>query len=575
MTEAGFIMERAAKRQNGAGMKKKLIMLLCCLCIVGVSQQVYAQENTELPSLVIEESGSGETVGEQYNSVLQIVVSFTDEEGNVIPIQGGSGFLIGDDETQLQYMITTNRVAVVSDKVKENLRKSYKLEKAEDIKEELKIVINKDVTIAASVVTASEEMDFAILQLSQPLHDRQVLLLNDKGAEEYAGQPALVLGYPGAVKTGQEMTYYTGVDLQKTEGFLETEEIINGQKYIRHHIFPNYGNLGGPILDENGNIAALNQSRNDGKSFYALEVTEIMHVMDSLGIPYKTVSQVEAEQAAALAAIVHKEKLDSVIVRAEKLDLSDYKKKSTEGFEECLKEAKEVQKNENATQTEVDEAAAKMQETMNALVPKMPLKTVLTIIAGCCIFAVVVFLVIMKVTSKARKERREKKQAEFKVTEPAPVFKQSAPVPETSYRDLVLAGNGQVENRNIWNVQDENEYEQTTVLSESADESPTSVLMQQSATLIRSRDNENILIHKFPFVLGKDMDKTDYCVRNNPAVSRIHATMLYENHSYFIQDNQATNGTFVNGKRLAAGSKMGLKNNDKVSLGNEEFEFKI
>ena len=559
-------------------MKKKICMLLCCLSILGTSQSVYAQEAAELPSLVIEETGSGENVGNQYNSVLQIVVSFTDDKENVIPIQGGSGFLIGNDETQLQYMITTNEVVTVSDKVKEKLRKSYKLESTDDIKEEIKVVINKDVTVNASVITSSDEMDFAILQLSQPLHDRQSLLLNDKEAEEYLQKSAFVLGYPGAAKNGQEMVYYTGVDLQRSEGFLETEEIINGQKYVKHHIFPNYGNLGGPILDENGNIVALNQSKNDGKSFYALEVTEIIHVMDSLGIPYRTVSQVEAEEAAALAAIVHKEELNSVIAKAEKVDLSEYKKKSTTDFEACMNEAKNVQKNNDATQEEVDNAVTKMQEAINALVPKTPLKIVLAIVGGCILFVVIVILIVLKATSKMRKERKEKKRADFMVTEPAPVFGQSSPVLETSYRDLVQAGNQQVMNQNIWNMQmgAENDYEQTTILNAASyDDSPTGVLMQHTVTLIRSRDNENILVHKFPFVIGKDKAKTDYCVQDNNAVSRVHATILCEGNTYYIQDNNATNGTFVNGKRLAGGSRTALQNNDKITLGNEEFDFKM
>ena len=99
--------------------------------------------------------------------------------------------------------------------------------------------------------------------------------------------------------------------------------------------------------------------------------------------------------------------------------------------------------------------------------------------------------------------------------------------------------------------------------------------MQHTVTLIRSRDNENILVHKFPFVIGKDKAKTDYCVQDNNAVSRVHATILCEGNTYYIQDNNATNGTFVNGKRLAGGSRTALQNNDKITLGNEEFDFKM
>ncbi len=549
---------------------------MCCLIVMGPSQHVYAQENTELPSLIIEETGSGETVGNQYDSVLQIVVSCTDKKGNVVPIQGGSGFLIGDDETQLQYMITTNEVAVVSDKLKEKLRKRLKFEKVEDVKEELNVVINKDVTIAASVITNSEEMDFAILQLSQPLHDRSVLLLNDKEAEQFLEKSATVLGYPSATRNDQEMIYYTGIDLQKTEGFLETEEIMNGQKYIRHHIFPNYGNLGGPILDEDNNIVALNQAKNDGKNFYALEITEIMHVMDSLGIPYTTVSQVEEEKEAELAAVVHKDALNSVIAKSENLNLDEYKKKTITGFNDCLEAVKVIQEDINATQDDVDKATKKMQEAIDILEPKMPLKMVVTIIAGCCLLVVIMLLIILKVTSKARKARKERKKEEFTVTEPAPVFQKESPMLKTSYKDLVQAGNREVSNQNIWNMpaSGEDDYEQTSILGNSSYQNPTSVLMQQSVTLIRCGNNENVLINYFPFVIGKDQSKTDYCVHDNSAVSRVHATLIQENSTIFIQDSHATNGTFVNGKRLPAGGRVALQNNDRIRLGNEEFDFK-
>lgn len=573
-------------------MKKRIVMLLCCLCVLGTSFQVNANESTELPSLVIEENGSGETVGNQYNSVLQVVVTYTDDEENEIPLQGGSAFFIGDDETQLQYIITSSEVAVVSEETKKSARKKYKIKKDEEIEEQIKVVINKDVTIDASVVTSSEEMDFAILQLSQPVHDRQALLLNDKEAKEYLGKVAYALGYPGAIKVGEDMTYYTSIDLQQTEGFLEVEEIVNGQKYIRHHIFPNYGNLGGPIIDQNGAVVALNQAKNDGKSFYALEITEIMHVMDSLGIPYKTVTQIEAEEAAiakakaeaeaaALAAIVHKEELSKVISEAESLDLSDYKKKSIVGFTDCLEDAKEIYEDEDATQKQVDKAVEDMREVINGLILKTPLKIVLSIIAAVFCVCVVVILIILKATSKVRKERKEKRKADFTVTEPAPVFETKSPMLETSYKDIVEAGNRQVTNQNIWNMQmqDAEGTDQTTILSNYSDsdncQEATSVLMKEFATLIRCSNDENILINKFPFAIGKDKTKVDYFVQNNMAVSRVHAVLLCENNSYFIQDNNATNGTFVNGNRLAPGSRAQLQHNDRICLGNENFDIKL
>ena len=100
-------------------MKKLIVMLICSLSTLLLPMHVHAQGITELPSLVIEQFGNGENVGEQYNSIMQVVVSFTDGDNNKVPLQGGCGFLIGNDNNQLQYMITTNEVVTVSDTVKD------------------------------------------------------------------------------------------------------------------------------------------------------------------------------------------------------------------------------------------------------------------------------------------------------------------------------------------------------------------------------------------------------------------------------------------------------------------------
>lgn len=555
-------------------MKKLIVMLICSLSTLLLPMHVHAQGITELPSLVIEQFGNGENVGEQYNSIMQVVVSFTDGDNNKVPLQGGCGFLIGNDNNQLQYMITTNEVVTVSDTVKEELIQTYNLDDTGKLQERIEVVVSKDVMIEANVVTSSQEMDFAILQLSQPLHDRQIILLNDTDVKEYLEKSAFVLGYPSAVQSNQEAVYYTETDVQRTEGFLEAEEIINGQKYIKHHIFPNYGNIGGPILDGKGNIVALNQTRNDGKNFYALEIIEIIHVMDSLGIPYRTVSHVQAEEAAALAAVVHKEELNRVIAEAESIDLEDYKEKTTLEFDMSLQEAKAVQERSEATQKEVDSAVEKMEEKIAVLVPKTPTTIILAIVAGSIIVVVLIILVILRITYNARMERKKRKKAEFTVTEPAPVFNNNTPVLETSYKELIKAGNRQVSNSSIYNsrTDEQSEGEQTILLSTSFD---ADRIRHTAITLIKRRNNENILVNKFPFVIGKDKTKTDYCVLNNPVVSRIHAVIMCEGDNYYVQDYNATNGTYINGRRIEKGSKTILRNGDKIILGNEEFEVKM
>ena len=75
-------------------MKKLIVMIICSLNVLLLPMHVHAEGVTELPSLVIEQFGNGENVGEQYNSIMQVVVSFTDGDNNKVPLQGGCGFLI-------------------------------------------------------------------------------------------------------------------------------------------------------------------------------------------------------------------------------------------------------------------------------------------------------------------------------------------------------------------------------------------------------------------------------------------------------------------------------------------------
>ncbi len=93
--------------------------------------------------------------------------------------------------------------------------------------------------------------------------------------------------------------------------------------------------------------------------------------------------------------------------------------------------------------------------------------------------------------------------------------------------------------------------------------------------LIRLKTKETIQLYKDKFVLGKEEDKVDYTITDNPAVSRVHAFIEKKNGAFHIRDNNSSNKTYVNGNPISCEEDVLLINGAVLSLANEEFIYKI
>jgi hypothetical protein len=218
-------------------------------------------------------------------------------------------------------------------------------------------------------------------------------------------------------------------------------------------------------------------------------------------------------------------------------------------------EIEEKSKEEEQARIEQEEIEAKRLAEQQAAAKK---KLLLSIAVIVTVITLVTVIVILKITEKKRKQRKLEKQAQFIVSEPAPQFNQMPKVTDSSYKALVNAGNGRIN--------------ETTVLNSNPASELTSVLSQTHISLIRTRNRENIMVYKTPFVLGKDKAGSDYWVSDNPAVSRVHATILQEDNQYVIKDNNATNGTYVNGQMIQPGMTSPIFAGTIIELGDERFE---
>lgn len=93
--------------------------------------------------------------------------------------------------------------------------------------------------------------------------------------------------------------------------------------------------------------------------------------------------------------------------------------------------------------------------------------------------------------------------------------------------------------------------------------------------LIRTKNQEKIIVNKNVFRIGKSKTDVDYTVEDNVAISRVHAIIHKRDGVCYIKDNDSTNNTYVNGVILKGEKEQLLMKGMKISLADEEFIFEL
>ena len=103
---------------------------------------------------------------------------------------------------------------------------------------------------------------------------------------------------------------------------------------------------------------------------------------------------------------------------------------------------------------------------------------------------------------------------------------------------------------------------------------PTDVLRRQpQATLYIVSAGQTVLISQDAFRIGKNAPAVDYQILNNITVSRLHAIIFRRNGSFYIADQNSTNGTYINNIRIT--TECQLHDGDSIRLSDEEIIFHI
>lgn len=76
--------------------------------------------------------------------------------------------------------------------------------------------------------------------------------------------------------------------------------------------------------------------------------------------------------------------------------------------------------------------------------------------------------------------------------------------------------------------------------------------------------------YKEKIVIGRGRKQTDYRLATNQ-ISRVHACVFIGENGIWVQDENSTNGTFINSVRLMALENRQLRQGDIIAFANEEF----
>ena len=485
-------------------------------------------------------AGINEAITDAKSGVVQIQIWYVDPEmADQVYLGSGTGFLINEETViTCQHVVSGFSDAWYAQRAIDTSAFLGRERTAAEIKEnlELRVSVLRDVHIRARIKQNSTEMDYAILTLDDKLYNRTTLPLRHS-SELKQTEAVYALGFPGDIEGISDQNYYDADDVTITSGAVNKVDrfsfsLSDGGRYenvdcVEHSALLAPGNSGGPLLDANGAVVGINAAASDTRNL-SVSSDQLIATLDALGIEYKTL---ESEPV-----VVETEPATEATEAATEAP--------TEAATEAPTEAPTVAPTEPAVVEEKDNSAM-----------------IILLVAGVAIVAVIIVVVI--VLSKGKKQQPA----------PAPTGSFTPPQP---VRPVAPANNNSFNSAPVTPAASTAPMDagETTVLSQDAGETTVLSRNVNGGTLIRKKNAEQIKVNSETFIIGRERKSVNYCITDNSSISRNHAKLVVENGKTYLVDMKAANGTFVNGAKAMPNQKIELKSGDKITLADEELEFK-
>lgn len=488
---------------------------------------------------------ANDAVNKCRDGVLQIKLNYTPDVGDPYPVGTGTGFLINEDTLLTCYHVVSldaESIAALAAEVNKTVSEVQS-------RLTITVTVSRDVPVSATIVNKSEEMDFAIIRLAQPLKGKTPLAIRPSADVEQTEQ-VYSIGFPATPTLMQSYNTYTSSDATITEGIVNKIAIgvnpVSGAntEYIQSSCNLDSGNSGGPMLDADGNVVGISQStvfrvemgengqvtESRSEFYHAITIDQVTEVLDALGIDYTSASN-------------------------EPDNTPDVTEPTTEPVTEPVTDPVV----EPITQPATDPMPTLPSTSKTDAEPES--NTLMWIIIAVAVVVVIVIVVVIIIVASGSKKNAPA-AGTGTYTPPAPPSRPVSPVNNGGFAPApTIPSQGAGE---------------TTVLSSNAGE--TTVLSRNAVnggTLIRKRSGESITISSEQFVIGRDRKSVNFCIADNTSISRNHVRLTVRNGVTYLTDLNAANGTFVNGVKAMPRQEIALKNGDKITLADEDLEYKI
>lgn len=582
----------------GKKFMKKVLVLMAAMCMM-VTMSVSALAAEPATTDGIESSNVVGTTDDPTDGILQVYLTYVDDDGERTLLFGGTCFLINEEYVLSNYHIfDLNSLVEVQSEDNPNetvqvpkrdvIMATLGLDELPDNDPHLKVYVyaNRDMGVEATIHDSvqSETMDFVALKLADKIYDRKPLVLGDSSIMKQQ-DVVYALGFPSDSIENKE--FNTKADVSVVDGTISKVTTRDKADVFEHTAPLNSGNSGGPLLNDLNEVIGINtfvRGNNLGTKSYTVQINALKSGLDTFGISYadgthdraSLESGVPSTQAAEEGTDAETEEttgpdqalveeLQNEIAKAKAIDTTGYTEESVQVLNDTIGTAESVVNNTEATNAQLQSSIDDLKAAVNGLeeVSGPNMIVIIAIVAAVIVVIVVIIIIIVVVNSN------KKKKAKVAGNGPVPPMQPTPPVQPIAPNPTPVQPNPQMQQAS------QEGAGETTLLDSGAGETTLLGGAGGGAYLIRKKNGEKIAITSQNFAIGKERRRVNYCISDNTSVSRYHAVITKKGSDYYITDQKSSNFTFVNGVQVSPYQETLLTDKSTLKLSDEEFEFHL